>query len=93
MAPSSTPRVEVALPVSLTAPAGAEGLPCEAGTVRDLLLAVAAARPALAGRLLFDGRPLVSVVLNGVVLAPQAAMATELADGDRVELLPPVAGG
>ncbi len=85
--------MEVALPASLTAPSGAEELPCEADTVRDLLHAVAAARPTLAGRLLFEGRPLVSVILNGVFLAPQAMMATELADGDRVELLPPVAGG
>jgi molybdopterin converting factor small subunit len=93
MAPSSKPRVEVALPASLTAPAAAEDVRCEASTVRDLLDAVAAARPVLAGRLLFEGRPLVSVILNGVFLAPRAMMATELADGDRVELLPPVAGG
>jgi len=93
MSNSPGPRVQVALPASLTAPGAAEELPCEAGTVSDLLDAVAAARPALAGRLLYEGRPLVSVILNGVVLAAQAAMATPLADGDRVELVPPVAGG
>jgi molybdopterin converting factor small subunit len=93
MAPSSKPRVEVALPASLTAPAAAGEVRCEAATVRGLLDAVAVTRPALAGRLLFEGRPLVSIILNDVFLAPRAAMATKLADGDRVELLPPVAGG
>ncbi len=90
---SPTPHAQVVLPASLTAPAEAEEVRCEATTVRDLLHAVAVARPALASRLLFEGRPLVSVILNGDFLAPQAAMATKLTDGDRVELLPPVAGG
>jgi molybdopterin converting factor small subunit len=86
-------RVEVLLPAALTAPGRAERLACEAATVRELLRLVAEARPAVEARLLFDGRPLVSVVRNGVSLSPQTAMATELADGDEVELLPPVAGG
>ena len=86
-------RVEVVLPAALTAPAAPGRLPCEAATVRELLQVVAQARPAVEPRLLFDGRPLVSVVRTGVSLAPPAALATELADGDEVELLPPVAGG
>lgn len=93
-APGAAPvRVHVVLPASLTAPSPAEELTCEAASVGDLLDAVAAARPRLGGRLLYGGRPLVSVVLNRAVLAPQAAMRTALADGDRVELMPPVAGG
>jgi molybdopterin converting factor small subunit len=90
---SATPLVTVALPASLTAPQCAEELPCEAATVRDALQAVIAARPILERRLLFEGRPLVSVIHNGAMLPPHTAMATELTDGDRVELLPPVAGG
>jgi len=85
--------VRVLLPAPLTAPDPAEELDVATATVRDLLDAVAVARPQLAGRLLYEGRPLVSVVLNGAVLAPQAAMETALAEGDRVELMPPVAGG
>ena len=90
---SPTPRVQVVLPAALTAPEPAEELRCEATTVRELLDAVAVARADVAGRLFFGGRPLVTVVLNGTVLAPQTAMAHALTDGDRAELLPPVAGG
>jgi len=35
----------------------------------------------------------VSVVLNGRHLAPAAAQNTRLAAGDRLEVMPPVAGG
>lgn len=85
--------MRVLLPALLTAPDPAEELDVEAATVRDLLEAVAAARRPLASRLLYEGRPLVTVILNGAVLAPQVAMTTTLDEGDRVELMPPVAGG
>lgn len=85
--------VRVLLPAPLTAPDPAGELICRASTVRDLLAAVAVARPGLAGRLLHEGRPLVTVALNGTVLPAQTAMAHTLADGDRIELVPPVAGG
>ena len=39
------------------------------------------------------GRPHVAVALNGVVVARTAWEETRLADGDRVEVLAPVAGG
>ena len=86
-------RVHVVLPAALTAPGPAEELTCEAATVDALLDAVAGLRPALAGRLHYEGRPLVTVAVNGTVLPAQTAMARALADGDRVELVPPVAGG
>lgn len=91
--PGSPARVRVVLPASLTAPGPAEEVGCEAATVRELLDAVAAARPGLAGRLLYEARPLVTVAVNGTVLPARTAMARALADGDRVELVPPVAGG
>ncbi len=91
--PVSPVRVRVVLPASLTAPEPAEEIDCEAATVRALLDAVAAVRPGLAGRLLYEGRPLVTVAVNGTVLPARTAMAHALADGDRVELVPPVAGG
>ena len=87
------PRVRVVLPASLTAPKPAEEVGCEAMTVRELLHAVVTVRPGLAGRLLYEGRPLVTVAVNGTVLPAQTAMAHALTDGDRVELVPPVAGG
>jgi len=91
--PGSPARVRVALPASLTAPEPAEETSCAAATVRELLDALAAVRPGLAGRLLHEGRPLVTVAVNGTVLPAQTAMARALADGDRIELVPPVAGG
>jgi thiamine biosynthesis protein ThiS len=93
VAPGPPARVRVVLPSSLTAPEPADEIGCEAATVRELLDAIAAVRPGLAGRLLVDGRPLVTVAVNGTVLPAQTAMAHALADGDRVELVPPVAGG
>jgi molybdopterin converting factor small subunit len=87
------PLVTVTLPDSLTAPEPRQTIEAEAETVRELLVAVADERPALASRLLFEGRPLVSVIRNGSMLPPHRAMTTELAAGDRLELLPPVAGG
>jgi molybdopterin converting factor small subunit len=90
---SAEATVRVVLPASLTAPDPAEELTCTAATVRELLDAVAATRPDLAGRLLYEGRPLVGVVFNGSVLAPQVAMTTVLSEGDRIDLLPPIAGG
>jgi thiamine biosynthesis protein ThiS len=89
----SPARVRVVLPASLTAPGPAEQIGCEAATVRALLDAVAAVRPDLAGRLLYEGRLLVTVAVNGTMLPAGTAMAHALADGDRVELVPPVAGG
>ena len=86
-------RTRVVLPASLTAPGPAEEVGCEAATVRARADAVAAVRPVLAGRLLYEGRPLVTVAVNGTMLPAGTAMAHALADGDRVELVPPVAGG
>jgi sulfur carrier protein ThiS len=49
--------------------------------------------PRLAERLLHDRRPLVHIVLNGVALVPSDAETLRLSSGDRLELVPPIAGG
>ena len=59
---------------------------------RQLRAAVAQA-PRFAQRIFFNDRLLVSVAVNGRHLAAAAAPATALAAGDRVEVMPPVAGG
>jgi molybdopterin converting factor small subunit len=85
--------VTVSLPAALTSPDPPVELACEAETVGDALRAVVAQAPRFAPRIFFQERPLVTVVLNGRHLPPAAALATETAAGDRLQLMPPVAGG
>ena len=87
------PNVQVTLPATLTSPEPAVVLDCDAGTVAEALRAAVAQAPRFAQRVFFKDRLLVSVVLNGRHLAPAAAQNTPLAAGDRVKVMPPVAGG
>ncbi|HZL64585.1 MAG TPA: MoaD/ThiS family protein [Thermoleophilia bacterium] len=87
------PAVIVILPASLTSPEAPLELSVEAGTVDDALRAVAAQAPRFAQRVFYKGRPLVTVILNGRHLPPSGALATETSAGDRIQLIPPVAGG
>ena len=87
------PNVQVTLPAALTSPEPAVVLDCDAGTVAEALRAAVAQAPRFAQRVFFKDRLLVSVVLNGRHLAPAAAQNTPLAAGDRLEVMPPVAGG
>lgn len=87
------PNVQVTLPAALTSPEPAVVLDCDAGTVAEALRAAVAQAPRFAQRIFFKDRLLVSVVLNGRHLAPAAAQNTPLAAGDRLEVMPPVAGG
>lgn len=87
------PDVQVALPVALTSPDPAVVLDCEAGTVAEALRAAVAQAPRFAQRIFFNDRLLVSVAVNGRHVAPAAALTTTLVSGDRVEVMPPVAGG
>ena len=59
----------------------------------EALRAAVAQAPRFAQRIFFDDRLLVSVVVNGRHVAPAAALTTTLVAGDRVEVMPPVAGG
>ncbi|MBE3032583.1 MAG: MoaD/ThiS family protein [Actinobacteria bacterium] len=81
------------LPAALTSPEPAVVLDCDVDTVAEALRAAVAQAPRFAQRIFFKDRLLVSVVLNGRHLAPAAALTTALAAGDRVEVMPPVAGG
>ena len=87
------PSVHVSLPAALTSPEPPVVLHCEAGTVAEALGAAVAQAPRYAQRIFFNDRLLVSVVLNGRHLVPGVALATTLTAGDRVEVMPPVAGG
>ena len=87
------PSVHVSLPAALTSPEPPVVLDCDASTVAEALRAAVAQAPRFAQRIFFNDRLLVSVVLNGRHLAPAAAQNTRLATGDRLEVMPPVAGG
>jgi molybdopterin converting factor small subunit len=89
----NVPNVQVALPAALTSPEPAVTLDCEAGTVAEALRDAAAQAPRYAQRIFFKDRLLVSIILNGRHLAPASARDTPLAAGDRLEAMPPVAGG
>lgn len=85
--------VTVHLPESLTAPEPARDVGVEATTVGDAVAQIVARLPRLSPRILFEERPLVGFVLNGRQLRPSEALRTGLANGDRLDFVPPVAGG
>jgi len=87
------PNVQVVLPAALTSPEPPVVLDCDARTVAEALRAAVAQAPRFAQRIFFNDRLLVSVVVNGQHVAPAAALMTTLVAGDRVEAMPPVAGG
>ena len=68
----------------------------EGATVGDVLAAVEAEYPELVGEILDeDGaiRPQLSVLKNGREVVHLDGVETDLADGDRLSVFPPVAGG
>ena len=64
----------------------------EAATVAELLRALEQSRPALAGWIL-DERGRIRRHINVFVNAEQAREEDEVADGDRVDVLPAISGG
>ncbi len=65
-------------------------------TVGDVLRALEAEFPELAGELLDEGgeiRPQLTTLKNGREVVHLDGTATELEDGDRLSVFPPVAGG
>ena len=87
------PSVHVSLPAALTSPDAPVVLDCEAGSVGEALRAAVAQAPRYAQRIFYGDRLLVGVILNGRHLPPVTALTTQLAAGDRVDVMPPVAGG
>ncbi|HTX69666.1 MAG TPA: MoaD/ThiS family protein [Thermoleophilia bacterium] len=87
------PAITVGLPAALTAPSPAREYALEAGTVGEALRAVVGKAPQYAQRMFYRDRLLVVVTLNGKQLPPGRVRETELADGDRLDVLMPVAGG
>jgi molybdopterin converting factor small subunit len=87
------PAITVGLPASLTAPGPAHDYALEAATVDEALRALVEQAPQYAQRVFYRDRLLVVVTLNGRQLHPGRVRETELSDGDRLDILMPVAGG
>lgn len=87
------PAITVGLPAALTAPHPPRDYACEAATIGEALEHVVEQTPQFAGRIFYGDRLLVVVTLNGRLVAPGAVKTAELSDGDRVDILLPVAGG
>jgi molybdopterin converting factor small subunit len=87
------PAITVGLPAALTSPQPARDVHCEASTVDEALRAVVEQAPQFEQRIFYGDRLLVVLTLNGKHLPPATARETELAAGDRVDILLPVAGG
>lgn len=83
----------VVLPAVVTSPQRPVTAGVTASTTGEALRAVAAQAPQFAQRLFYKDRLLVGVVLNGRHLVPAEALTTPVAPGDRLEVVPPVAGG
>ena len=86
-------RVTVVLPVGITYPEQQSEMVLDAATVGDTLAAVIKAQPRLEARIFGQGKLIIALVLNGELMRPADALATPVADGDRLSLVPPVAGG
>ena len=87
------PAITVGLPAAITSPDPARDVACDAATVVEALREVAARTPTYGQRLFYGDRLLVVVCLNGRHVPPSDARETVLSAGDRVDVLPPVAGG
>jgi molybdopterin converting factor small subunit len=87
------PAITVGLPAALTAPHPARDVACEASTVGEALHAVVEQAPQYQQRIFYGDRLLVVVTLNGRHLPPNQVGETSLTAGDRLDVLPPVAGG
>lgn len=87
------PSVTVGLPPALLGAHQEPNTVCNAGTVGGALRQLVERRPQQASRIFYGERLLVVVTLNGKHLAPTKVLDTELVEGDRIDLLLPVAGG
>ena len=88
--------VQVSIPTILRSYTdGAKQVQAEGATLEDLIADLDARHPGLGERLLDDGalRRFVNVYLNDEDVRFTGGLATTLADGDAVTVLPAVAGG
>jgi sulfur carrier protein ThiS len=86
-------KVRVVIPATITTPQPPYEASFQGADVREVLQAVATQVPQFAQRLFVNDRLHVAVYVNGHHVPPGEALDTRLANGDRVEVMVPVAGG
>jgi molybdopterin converting factor small subunit len=84
----------VKLPVGMTTAAGGRQIECEAATAGEALDLAIAAEPRLRPRLYReDGRMWAGVFLNARNINALNGLESALADGDTLQIVPPISGG
>ncbi len=82
------------MPVGIGGPAGSSRLECEGTTVQEALADCVAKEPRLRSRIFReDGTVWVGVFLNGKHVRQTGGLASSLADGDEIRIMPPIGGG
>jgi MoaD family protein len=88
------PKVFMKLPVGLTYPDGQKEVECEGATVGAALASVVLGEPRLKARIFReDGGVWVGIFVNGRNIRQLQGMDTQLSDGDKLMLVPPISGG
>jgi molybdopterin converting factor small subunit len=84
----------IKLPIGLVGVEGPAELACEGVTLRDALQDCVIKEPRLQKRIFReDGGVWVGIFINGRNARQLGGMDAELADGDVIKLMPPIAGG
>jgi sulfur-carrier protein len=87
-------EVTMKLPIGLTYPDPQKELECEGATVAEALADVIAKEPRLKERMYNDdGKMIVGVFVNQQNVRMLQGMETALNDGDKLRIMPPIAGG
>jgi molybdopterin synthase sulfur carrier subunit len=87
-------QVFMRLPVGIAGGAGGTRLECEGSTVQEALADCVTKEPLLRSRIFReDGTVWVGVFLNGKHVRQSGGLASSLADGDELRIMPPLGGG